>query len=185
MTRRKLTDKETIAVQEYFDNGLNKRKAMDKAGYSKETAPNKVFNTPAVKAEMALHQKSLARKHDIKQDDIIAELAKMTFYGVGDLIEVDSNGDASLDFTKLTDNHRAGIKSFTSKTYKEGKGKDARDVKETKIEFVSKIAAQEALSKHMGFHDKGDEGAKDLIDALVAAKKRIRIQIDDMPEAFK
>ena len=182
MAKKKITPKEEIAIRELFNNGFSdKRGALDKANYSRSNSPHKVFGKPAVKAEIELRQKSLARKHNIEQDQIIAELAKMTFYGLGDLIRVDDDGEAHLDFTKMTDNHRAGIKSFTTKIYMDGKGDDARKVKETKIEFVSKIAAQEALSKHLGLFEKGSEEVKGLIDALLAARKRIRIgiQIED------
>lgn len=175
---KKVTPQQEMAIRALFDNGFsNKRKALDEAGYSKTVKPNAVFENPKVKKEIELRQKTLARKHNIEQDHIIAELAKMTFYGLGDLIHVDKDGEARLDFSKMTDNHRAGIKSFTSRVYMEGKGKHAREVKETKIEFVSKIQAQEALSKHLGLFDRGNDNAKDLIDALMAAKKRIRIGI--------
>lgn len=182
MPKKKVTDQQQVAIRELFDNGFSsKRDALDAGGYSKETRVGKVFDKPEVKAEIALQQKALARKHDIQQDAIVAELAKMLFYGVGDLIKVDAYGEASLDFTKLTANHRAGIKSFTQKIYTERKGDDSEPVKETKIEFVSKIAAQDALSKHLGFFEKDNEGAKDLIKALLAGRKRVRIavQIED------
>lgn len=182
MPKKKITDQQEVAIRELFNNGFSDtRKALDAANYSKSVKPNKVFNKPEVKAEIELRQKALARKHDIKQDAIIEELAKMTFYGLGDLIDVDKDGNAQLDFKRMTDNHRAGIKSFTQKVYTEGRDDDARQVKETKIEFVSKIAAQDALSKHLGLFNDKDDGSKDLIDALMKARKRIRIQIDDDP----
>jgi len=178
--RKKLTPQQNVAISALFDNGFSdKRAAMDAANYSKDSSPSTLFSKPAVKAEIQQRQKSLARRHNVEQDDIINELVKMTFYGLGDLIKVDpKTGEAELDFKKMTDNHRAGIKSFTTKVYMEGKGPGAKEIKETKIEFVSKLQAQEALSKHLGLFEKTDHGAKDLIDALMKAKKRVRIQID-------
>ncbi len=183
MAKKKVTKKETMAIQALFDNGFSdKRAAMDKANYAKDTHPNKVFDRPSVKLEIAGRQKALARRHDINQDKIIEELIKVGFHGVGDLIQVDKLGNATLDFTKLTDAHRAGIKSFTTKVYTDGKGPGAKEVKETKIEFISKLTALEAISKHLGLFEKDDSGSKDLIDALLRARKRIRIQIDDDPD---
>jgi len=178
MGRKKISDREEIAIRELFDNKFtSKRKALDAAGYSKENSVGKVFNKPTVKAEIEIRQKNLARKHNINQDQIVDELVKIGFSGVGDLIEVNKNGDATLDFKKLTPAHRAGIKSFTTKVYTDGKGQDAREVKETKVEFISKLSALDYLSKHLGLFEKDNDDAKGLIEALVSARKRVRIGI--------
>lgn len=175
--KKKISDREDVAISALFDNGFSdKRAALDKAKYSRSNSPHKVFDKPAVKAEIALRQQSLARKHNINQDKIIEELIKIGFNGPGDLVNVDKDGGATLDFNKLTDAHRAGIKSFTTKVYQDGKGPGARTVKETKVEFVSKLAALDSLSKHLGLFDKDGGEANDLIAALVAARKRIKIR---------
>lgn len=175
--KNNLNPMQTNAVNALFENGFKSQKAaLREAKYNEGTSTTSVFGNPKVKAEIEQRRQALARKHDVKQDQIIAELKKIGFTGVGDLIKVDDEGKVSLDFTKLTDAHRAAIEQIEVT-----ENPITGEVK-TKVKFISKLGALNDLSRHLDLFNQ-DKGTSDLLDAIARGRKRVRIQIDDDPNA--
>src|ERR1041385_1056321 len=98
------------------------------------------------------------------------ELAKLAFVDAGQFMTIDPNGNARLDLKKISDDpdpetgerrplprYSAAIQEITEKTWTEGKGENARPVREIKLKLTSaKHAALESLRKHLI----GDEEAE-------------------------
>lgn len=174
-----LSPKHQAAVDAYFANGFNQAEALKAAGYSEntaETAQHSVFGRDDVRAEIERRQKKLAEKSEVTVDRVVKELAKIGFANFGDLITVQEDGTAFLDFTALTAEQRAVISEFQVDEYKEGRGEDARDVKKVKVKFADKKAALELLGRFLGmFKDKVElEAGPGLVERLMAGRQRVK-----------
>ena len=77
------------------------------------------------------------------------ELAKLGFVDAGQVMTVDPNGNARLDLKKISDDpdpetgerrplprYSAAIQEITEKTWTEGKGENARPVREIKLKLT-------------------------------------------------
>lgn len=174
---RAVSERYLKLVNEYFDNGFNKRAAMRACGFSEKSIEgyqHRLFNHPDVLAEIDRRRQSMTRRTDITQDRILQEYAKIAFANFGDLLEIQEDGSAVLDLAGMTDEQRAALSEFQVDEYKDGKGEDAREVKKYKVKFHDKKAALDALAKHLGmFTDKVEvSGEISLMDRILAGRKR-------------
>ncbi|CAN1722793.1 phage terminase small subunit [Hyphomicrobium sp. 1Nfss2.1] len=94
--------------------------------------------------------------------DVVAELAKLGFSNMRDYVSISHGGQVQVDVAQAPDRKWAAIQEFTSETYTEGKGEDARIVTRTRIKLHSKESALVSIGKHLGMFDKEkDPGAAD------------------------
>jgi len=174
----KPTPREMKVIDRYFTNGYVKREALAFGGYnSPETNTWAFFARPAVKAEIERRQARLRQKFEINEDNIIQELAAIGFARLSNLMEIQEDGNATVDLRNLTEAEKAAVSEFTVDEYVEGKGDEARTVKKTKIKFHDKGSALERLMRHLGmFKDKVEIGAgQDLVALLMAGRKQASI----------
>jgi phage terminase small subunit len=181
-TLSKSAEKRAIFVREYLIE-RNGTKAAIAAGFSAKSAAvtaSKLLKNPKVQAELARLQKTSCDRLDITLDAVNQELAKLAFVDAGQFLTIDSNGNARLDLKKISDDpdpetgerrplprYSAAIQEITEKTWLEGKGENARPVREIKLKLTSaKHAALESLRKHLT----GDVGAD-----LTPEQKRDRL----------
>lgn len=173
----------------WFANGCtSKRRALLAVGYAEATAggnPHQVFGRPDVIAEIDRRRAAMASKTDLTEAMIIAEYRKLAFASMGDLIEVNEDGSAYLDFNLLNSDQKAAMAEYTVETYEEGSAMEqTRDgetsqvmltVKKSRVKFHSKLAALDSLSRIMGmFKDKIEvSGAANLVEKVAAARARI------------
>lgn len=78
------------------------------------------------------------------------EFAALGFSNMLDYITVDDNGNPINDFSKITREQAAAIKSITVEEYVERNGDDFERVKRTKFELHSKEGALTKLAAHLG-----------------------------------
>lgn len=171
-----LTDRMVRVIDAYFDNNFNQSKAMEAAGYKHgRMYAARFFRQPAVANEIERRRAKMAEKHNVTQDSIMRELAKMAFSSLGDLIEVDSEGNGWINLERLSDEQRAAVSEFTVDEYKEGRGEDSRAVKKTKIKFHDKLGALNSLARILGiFNDKLKvEGEISLAERLQRGRNRL------------
>lgn len=174
-------------VSAWFANGcVSKRRAIIAAGGSEKTAtgnPHSIFNREDVMAEIERRRNIRRSKAEITEARIIEEYSKLALANVGDLLEVAEDGSAYMDFTQMTDEHRAALTEFQFETYEEKQvepGEDGpqitmRPVKKYRAKFASKQAALDSLARIKGmFKDKlVVESTLGLQERIQAARERI------------
>lgn len=149
-----------------------------------------------VEARIAeLRQRAMDR-HDVTVDRIVQELAKLAFANMLDYIQIQSDGTAYVDFSKLSREQAAAIGEIVTEEYSEGRGEDARPVKRVKFKLLDKRGALVDLGKHLGmFTDKhehtGKDGAplvpelpenRDLARVILSILSQAQIAKEDTPQ---
>ena len=168
------TPQQLHAIDNYFKNGGHMRKAALEAGFSDA----RIFGHEEVQIELEKRRNKLARKNEVTEERIIAELAKVAFGGIGDLIEVRDDGTAHLDFSELTQEQRATITEFSSDTVNFGRknGKKQLKVVKQRIKFANKMEALQQLARIFGMNEDKTthtiEADDEIIEALFAGRKR-------------
>lgn len=148
------------AFVRFIVKGMCASEAYRKAGYTTKTAnslnvcSSKLLHDAKVQARLAELQtkvtEKVVEKVAITKEAIIAELAKIGFANMMDYISVGSNGDASVDFSRLDRDKAAAIQEVTTEHYMEGEGEDAKPMKRVKFKLLDKRAPLVDIGKHLG-----------------------------------
>jgi phage terminase small subunit len=147
-----LTPKQKRFVEEYLID-LNAAGAAERAGYSANAANVegcRLMKKSHIAAAIRAAQGARSERMQITADQVLAEYAKLGFANMLDYIRVNDQGEAYVDFTKLTREQAAAIAEVTSEVYQEGRGEDAKDVKRTKFKLADKKGALDSIAKHLG-----------------------------------
>jgi len=146
VTTRKLTDKQQRFVEQYLLD-LNATRAAKDAGFSAKTANVKGAQLMANEGIQSAIQRAMterSKRTEVTADAIVAQLAKIAFVDIKDIVEWDSSGvrvrdSAGVDGTVLTE---------VSETMSEGGWTK-------KVKLADRMRALELLGKHLGlFTDK-------------------------------
>lgn len=175
-------------VDAWFANGcVSKRRALMSVGYSEKTStstPQAVFGRQDVIEEIARRRSLHAKRKDLTEQMIVDEYRKMAFSNLGDLLEVNEDGSAYMDFNLLTPDQKAAMAEFQVETYEEKQVGDGAvtmvPVKKSRVKFHSKIQALDSLSRIMGlFKDKVEvSGALSLVEKVQQARARLHAEKD-------
>ena len=65
-------------------------------------------------------------------------------------MRIGSDGDPSLDFSRLSRDHGAALIEVTVEDFKDGRGENARDVRRVKFKLADKRAALVDIGKELG-----------------------------------
>lgn len=147
---RQLKPKVRLALDLYL-SGSTKADALREAGYSQ--ASMRVFTTPLAKAYCEKKVDKFCGQYNVTQASIIEELAKIGFSNIGHLLGFNDEGDMVFDLSQLTDREAAAITEFSTDTYTEGRGKNAKKVKKVKVKIADKRAALSELARIKGLHN--------------------------------
>lgn len=171
----KLGLKAIAAIDNWFMNGGNFLQAALAAGFSDSS----VFRREEVQLELEKRQGKLRKKYEASEERIIHELSLVAFGGIGDLLRVNDDGSAYLDFNDLTREQRAIITEFSSDTVNMGrskKGKKRTLVVKQRVKFANKMDALNQLARIFGMNDDRTthklEADDEIIEALFAGRKR-------------
>lgn len=146
-----LTKKQKMFVAEYLVD-LNATQAAIRAGYSEKNAgkigPELLGKT---RISEAIQEQMDARENRtlITADKVLEELAKIGFSNLADYIQVQKDGTAYVDLSKLTREQAAAVQEITVDEYVEGSGDDAKAIKKVKLKLIDKIRALELIGKHL------------------------------------
>lgn len=181
-----LTAKQRKMIDSYL-KGASKSDAMREAGYSEGTATTRhsyYFGHPEVVAEIERRQKIASTRADISLEKLNAMLMEIATANLGDLLQVDDQGNTYMDYDKLTPELRKAISNLTVDEVKEGRGEDAKIVKRVRIGVLDRVRAIEQLIRHNGLSKEkivvNHEG--DLVEALQRGRARARQRSEDAPE---
>ncbi len=159
-----LTARERRFVEEYLVD-LNGTQAAIRAGYSAKTAKvqaSRLLTKANVRAAITAAKQDRAERTQVTQDQVLAELKKLGFANMADYIEVQSDGTAAIDLSKLDRDQAAAITEVVVDEYTEGRGDDARQVKRIRFKLADKRGALVDMGKHLGmFTDRVEHTGKD------------------------
>ena len=159
------SDKVRLLVDAWFENGCrSRREACRIAGYTMSQA-GYVFQRQDVIIEIERRRNLLRRETEITEARVIAELGKIAFASLGDLLEIQEDGSAWIDMTAITEDQKAALSEYHVETYDEARGQGAEMdeegglrsaqhiVKKSKIKFHDKKAALDSLARIMGMNN--------------------------------
>ena len=149
------SDKVRLLVDAWFENGCrSRREACRIAGYTMSQA-GYVFQRQDVIIEIERRRNLLRRETEITEARVIAELGKIAFASLGDLLEIQEDGSAWIDMTAITEDQKAALAQYDVETYQELGDEEhpGHVVKKSKIKFHDKKAALDSLARIMGMNN--------------------------------
>lgn len=162
--RDALSPKHRKFLDEYCKD-RNGAAAVRRSGYSERRAKVTAAELLArddIKAALADVDADNHEHAGITEKRIIDELAKLGFANMADYMRVGADGDPYLDFSRLSRDQAAALVEVTVEDFKEGRGKDARDVRRVKFKLADKKGALVDLGKHLGmFKERVEHTGKD------------------------
>lgn len=111
-------------------------------------------------------------RYVISRDRVMAELATMGFSSMEDYLVPNEDGELVLSLKNLTPRQLAALSEVTVETYVEGRGKDARTVKRTKIKLHDKKASLALLMQANGWDEPEPDTPAGQVDTLKRARVR-------------
>lgn len=164
--------------------GYTKENALIEAGYKPSSAKvnhKQVFGRADVQAEIKRRMDKMVERNALSEDWIIQRLMKIADADLGEMLEVDEEGNAKFNFNKLTPELKYALSSFQSELGKIGRGEAAQRVLKNKVGLIDKLRALELLGKKLGMFAErhvidADAG---LIEKLTAGRKRLQLEEDD------
>jgi phage terminase small subunit len=166
----KLKPKHRKVVDSYL-KCFNKTQAMLDAGYSESMAKTRhqdVFGREDVQSEIERRQKLAAHRSDITLDWIVERLKDIADANIGDMLDIYSDGSASINFEKMTPAIARSLKKFSSTVHK-GKVNNT-------VELSDQLRALELLIRHLGLSKEKQSvelsGEVSLVEQLHAGRSR-------------
>ena len=156
--RKRLSLKQSLAIDAYFANGGNIRQAMLSAGYAIATASKKAtdfMDKELVQAEMERRKQLMAKKHKLDADWVVQRLMAQATASetLAPFKKVQEDGTIAWDFTGATQEELAVISDIAVDFYTEGRGEAHIDVKKFKVKVPDAMAALNALARHLGLYN--------------------------------
>lgn len=179
--RKTISDRHMAVVNHYFACDFRKREAVVRAGFHREGASDRIFKRPDVIREIEKRRAALAKKHEVTREWLIERYKRIVQTGdaMAKYKKVSEDGAVYWDFTDLTPEDAALIRGIKTKYYVEGRGDDAREVKEFTPDIGStgdEKAALDSLARMIGaFEDKTKlEAGEELLALLNAGRNRVK-----------
>jgi phage terminase small subunit len=163
---RPLTPMQLRFVEEYIADSTTIKAAAIRAGYSISTAQesgSRLMADPRVRLLLKNAQDTVCQKFGITAERVIQELWKIAGANPGDIVNVDTDGEATVDPSKLV-----GEVAITTVS---GNGKKVKSVTAKTVKPADKIAALGHLTKLLSMVPKEEISVKyDLSFADMVAK---------------
>jgi phage terminase small subunit len=145
-----MTPRRRRFVEEYLVD-LNAQAAAKRAGYSAGNKDHaRLARTPEVAAAIAVAMAERSRRTGITADAVLAELARIGFSNMLDYMSAGEDGDLFVDLGALDRDKAAAIAEVTVEDFKDGRAKNAREVRRIKFKLLDKRAALVDIGKHLG-----------------------------------
>jgi phage terminase small subunit len=135
--------------------GTKQNAAYKAAGYKPNAShASRLARNGKVEARVAELQAAAAEKTGIDIQQVLEELIKIGFANMRDYIRVTDDGDPFVDLSELSRDQAAAIQSVAVEDFKEGRGKDAREVRKVTFKLHDKRAALVDIGEHLGMFKK-------------------------------
>jgi phage terminase small subunit len=135
--------------------GKSGREAYRTAGYKADGAAadvnaSRLLRDAQVSARIAELKDQAAKATELSAQKVLDELARIAFANMADYMRAGAGGDPYLDFSRLTREQAAALAEVTVEDFKDGRGKDAREVRKIKFKLCDKRAALVDLGNYFG-----------------------------------
>ena len=155
MSKKKELRERRFAHEYVID--LNGEQAAIRAGLAPKSAvveASKLLRKPNVQAIIAELTKKKADALDLTAERVLRELMLMVFSNMQDYVNVQKDGFAYVDLSKLTREQAAAIQEITTDSYvadgEDGEGEEeGRVVTKVKFKLADKRGSLELLGKHL------------------------------------
>lgn len=145
-----MTPRRRRFVDEYLVD-LNAAAAARRCGLSDITGyPYRLLKDPEVAAAIAAGMAERSRRTAITADAVLGELARIGFSNMLDYMTPGEDGDLFVDLARLDRARAAAIAEVTVEDFKDGRTKDAREVRRVKFKLLDKRAALVDIGRHLG-----------------------------------
>jgi len=173
-----LSDKQDLLVSYYLRHGDKKQAAL-KVGYS-ENSVKDAFKHPLVRAEIERRRLRLREVTQMDKEYLLQKLKEIIDPYLGDMIEVDPDGDPRIEWSRLTPEMRKLIGKFTIETRTSGQ-KYGRTKTTVKVDPHDKIAAIKEAAAILGLKVQQHEVnvSDSLIDTLTKRRQHLAEKKDD------
>lgn len=144
-----------------------------------KTGFSRLLNNADFKARLAYLESRVTEKvverAAITTEQVLEELAKIGFANMQDYARVTGDGEPYIDLSEMTRDQAAAVQSFAIEDYKEGRGKDARDIRKVTFKLHDKRSALVDIGKHLGmFVEKVEHSGKvDLVPIININGRRV------------
>lgn len=150
---KELTPKQQRFVEEYLVD-MNASAAYKRAGYrakgnSAEVSALQLLRNPKVQAVLAAQREALSKRTEIKQDEIIRELARV---GFSCITNYEAHGEELILKEDAPPDAMQAVSSFEiiETTYENSKSEVATTTRKVKIRLWPKVEALYRLGQHFG-----------------------------------
>jgi phage terminase small subunit len=147
----KLNDKQRRFVREFLVD-LNGTQAAIRTGYAKNSASvqaSRLLANANVQAELAKQQKKLIERTEVTAERVIEEYRRVAFALLPDYIDDSSGGIVIRPMDELSEEQAAALCEVTHTVRSDGDGSGHETVK---VKLHNKLAALDALAKHLGLN---------------------------------
>ncbi len=171
----KISPRHLKVIGFYFGiSDFNKTDAMRRAGFAHPNKNTSVFARPEVRAEVARRQQLIQERYELSHEILVGELMRIVRSSVLDFMTVEDDGSMLVDLNKADADQLRAIGEVTIESYMQGKGEKMREVKRIRVKPHDKLRAIDSLMRHAGLSKEKSvfEGAGDLVDRIVAARRR-------------
>lgn len=110
-----------------------------------------------VKAAIAEIEAEVQERTEVKLDEIVNELARIAFTGLGRFVSVGPDGDPFIDFSKVSQEDIDLLSEIQVDDVVEGRSEDKRTIRKIKIKPMDRLNALVTLGKHLGLMNKSEE----------------------------
>lgn len=166
----RLTHQQRVFVDSYLSNDFNATKAALEARYTYDEKEAIRIGKRLIKKKYILEAIELGLNYftettKLRREDIINEWKKIAFSNVADFFKNDGDGDPYIRMPADDERDKlAAVSEITVRSYNEGRGPAAREVKEIKFKLHDKMGA---LAKLWMVKDR-EEGIQDGATSPVA-----------------
>lgn len=173
-----LTPQQKLLVAKYFELNLNKQKAAKACGYKGHNQRlARLFEKPAVKAEIERIHKKMEDKFELNRDWVVQRLMRLADSGVALARFKKVNADGSLywDFTGATPEELGAIYSIQNEIFTNGRGEAAERIRKFKPEVSDPHSSLSTLARILGlFNDKVTvEGNVSFLERINRARQMV------------
>ncbi len=172
----KLNKQQRAVIDAYFGpSRFCKTDALRRAGYRHPRSYLRLFEYPAVVAEVERRQERIKKKYDVTYERVRDEMARLAFSSIADFSEIDPDtGEFVLALERADLNQLAAIGEIKTETRWEGPPGAKEKVVEVRVKPYNKLAALEALGRFAGLSKEkvNVTGEIALVDRIRAARDR-------------
>lgn len=175
-----LSAKREAFVRAYVAYG-NATQAAIAAGYSEKTAKqqgSRLLTDVDIQAAIEDQRAPIMNHYEVTAERVIAELSKIAFSSMGDLMEVDADGNPQLRLDGLTDQQKAAIAEFQTDSLSRGEG---TSIIKVKVKMHDKLSALEKLGRQLGMFGGKAEDDRNNAEAAALREMLMRAQGTALP----